>query len=133
MLFHQKSSLLVPSLTSTLGADFNVQTTIMAKCWELDFQTLVGSNIIAAAAFPRKYQMFSNGNSANFSTVRLRIIDIFSKADILNSKRWKKLNFRLPLEKMQAKAVNPGQNSERLQNKDFQKSRMICHHLNYSI
>ena len=89
--------------------------------------------IIAAGAFHEKYQMFSNGNSTNFSTVRLRIIDIFSKADILNSKRWKKLNFRLPLEKMQAKAVNPGQYSERLQNEDFQKSRMICHHLNYSI
>ena len=93
----------------------------------------LGSVPYCGRAFHQKYQMFSNGNSTNFSTVRLRIIDIFSKADILNSKRWKKLNFRLPLEKMQAKAVNPGQYSERLQNEDFQKSRMICHHLNYSI
>ena len=106
-----KSSLLVPSLTSTLGADFNVQTTIMAKCWELDFQTLVGSNIIAAAAFPRKYQMFSNGNSANFSTVRLRIIDIFSEADILNIKSRKKLNFLLPREKMHGREVNRSKDS----------------------
>ena len=48
--------------------------------------------------------MFSNGNSTNFSTVRLRIIDIFTEADILNIKSWKKLNFRLsPREKMQEK------------------------------
>ena len=43
--------------------------------------------------------MFSNGNSTNFSTVRLRIIDIFSEADILNIKSWKKLNFRFPKKK----------------------------------
>ena len=48
--------------------------------------------------------MFSNGNSTNFSTVPLRIIDIFTEADILNIKSWKKLNFRLsPREKMQEK------------------------------
>ena len=60
--------------------------------------------IIAAGAFHEKYQMFSNGNSTNFSTVPLRIIDIFTEADILNIKSWKKLNFRLsPREKMQEK------------------------------
>ena len=100
---------LVPCLTSTLlaGTDFNVKTTIRAKCYEPSKSSRIGfkpRKHYCGRAFHEKYQMFSNGNSTNFSTVPLRIIDIFTEADILNIKSWKKLNFRLsPREKMQEK------------------------------
>ena len=93
---------LVPCLTSTLAADFNVKTTIRAKCYESSNppkSSKIGFKPwkhYCGRAFHQKYQMFSNGNSTNFSTARLRIIDIFSEADILNIKSWKKLNFLLP-------------------------------------
>ena len=78
-------------------------------------------------AFHQKYQMFSNGNSTNFSTVPLRIIDIFTEADILNIKSWKKLNFRLsPREKMQEKNQDKS-------NMIFFKLWFIEPYLNYSI
>ena len=99
LLFHQKKFPLVPCLTSTLAADFNVKTTIRAKCYESSNppkSSKIGFKPwkhYCGRAFHQKYQMFSNGNSTNFSTAPLRIIDIFSEADILNIKSWKKLNF----------------------------------------
>ena len=93
---------LVPCLTSTLAADFNVKTTIRAKCYESSNppkSSRIGFKPwkhYCGRSFHQKYQMFSNGNSTNFSTARLRIIDIFSEADILNIKNWKKPNFLLP-------------------------------------
>ena len=79
---------LVPCLTSTLAADFNVKTTIRAKCYESSNppkSSKIGFKPwkhYCGRSFHQKYQMFSNGNSTNFSTARLRIIDIFSEADI---------------------------------------------------